>query len=44
MIDLLVPGFLNKIDYLVFVQAAHDHTVHLAVANIYLLQFYETEP
>ena len=30
VIDSLVPGFLNKIDDLVFVQAPHDHTVHLA--------------
>ena len=29
VIDSLVPGFLNKIDDLVFVQAPHDHTVHL---------------
>ena len=31
MIDSLVPGFLNKIDDLVFVQAPHDHTVHLTM-------------
>ena len=31
VIDSLVPGFLNKIDDLVFVQAPHDHTVHLAM-------------
>ena len=33
VIDSLVPGFLDKIDYLVFVQTAHDDTVHLGTAT-----------